>query len=39
MYFRFRFFPVVFCSIGFPIEKHKKFRSKEKNCYYFFTTI
>ena len=29
------FFPVVFCSIGFPIEKHKKFRSKEKNCYYF----
>ena len=26
------FFPVVFCSIGFPIEKHKKFRSKEKTA-------
>ena len=33
------FFPSVFSSIGFPIEKHKKFWSKEKNCYYFFTTI
>jgi len=35
MYFRFRFFSLVFFSIGFPIEKHKKIsflRCKEKTA-------